>query len=152
MTVSGGGIRPAEARVRLPAHEHGASELQPTLQPVCGGNNLNPAEQLPAQCLARHFFPNAPAPSMIADMNDVSLPPELERFAAEAVASGRYRNRADLVVAGLSLLQRQEATRAELLASVLSAKKEADRDGYLTGDEVATRVQATIARRSNASA
>ncbi len=89
---------------------------------------------------------------MVADMNDVFLPPELERFAAEAVASGRYRDRADLVVAGISLLQRQEAARAELLASVLSAREEGDRDGYLTGDEVAAQVRATIARRSNASA
>ncbi len=89
---------------------------------------------------------------MIVDMNDVSLPPELEQFAAEAVASGRYRDRADLVVAGVSLLQRQEAARAELLASVQSAKKEGDRNGYLTGDEVAAQVRATIARRSNASA
>jgi len=89
---------------------------------------------------------------MIKDMNDVFLPPELEQFAAEAVASGRYRDRADLVVAGVSLLQRQEVARAELLASVLSAKEEGDRDGYLTGDEVAARVRATIARRSNTAA
>lgn len=89
---------------------------------------------------------------MIADMDDVFLPPELEQFAVEAVASGRYRDRADLVAAGLTLLQRQEAAGGELLASVLSAKEEGDRDGYLTGDEVAARVRATIARRSNASA
>ncbi len=38
-------------------------------------------------------------------------------------------------LAGLSLLQRQEAARAELLASVLSAKEEGDRDGYLSGEE-----------------
>lgn len=87
---------------------------------------------------------------MVTAMDDVSLPPELEQFAAEAVASGRYRDRADLVAAGVSLLQRQEAARAELLATVLSAKEEGDRDGYLTGDEVAARVRETIARRSNA--
>ena len=89
---------------------------------------------------------------MIYAMDDVFLPPELEQFAAEAVASGRYRDRADLVAAGVSLLQRQEAARAELLASVLSAKEEANREGYLSGDEVAAQVRATIARRSNASA
>lgn len=87
---------------------------------------------------------------MVTSMDDVSLPPELEQFAAEAVASGRYRDRADLVAAGVSLLQRQEAARAELLGTVLSAKEEGNRDGYLTGDEVAARVRATIARRSNA--
>lgn len=80
-------------------------------------------------------------------MDVVPLPPELERFADEAVASGRYRDRAEVVAAGLSLLQRQERARADLLASVLRAKDEADAHGYLTGDEVATRVRATIARR-----
>jgi antitoxin ParD1/3/4 len=85
-------------------------------------------------------------------MDDMSLPPELERFADEAIASGRYPDRAALVAAGISLLRRQEQARAELLASVLAAKEEADRDGYLTGDEVAAQVRATIARRANAGA
>ncbi len=85
-------------------------------------------------------------------MDDVVLSPELEQFAAEAVASGRYRDRAALVAAGIGLLRQQETARAELLASVLSAKEEGDRDGYLDGDEVAARVRAIIARRSAASA
>ncbi len=82
-------------------------------------------------------------------MDDVTLTPELERFATEAVAAGRYRDVAEVVQAGVSLLQRQEAARAELLASVVAARQEGDRDGYLTGDEVAAKVRATIARRSN---
>ena len=83
-------------------------------------------------------------------MDDVILPPELERFATEAVAAGRYRDVAAVVAAGVSLLQRQEQARAELLASIIAAKDESDRDGYLTDDEVAERVRATIARRANA--
>jgi putative addiction module CopG family antidote len=82
------------------------------------------------------------------DMNDMTLPPELERFAAEAIAAGRYRDKAELLAAGVSLLQQQERARAELLASVLAAKADGDRDGYLTGDEVAARVRASIARKS----
>jgi putative addiction module CopG family antidote len=85
-------------------------------------------------------------------MDDVTLPPELEKFAAEAVAAGRYRDLSELVAAGVSLLQRQEQARAELLASVLAAKEESNRDGYLTGDEVADRVRATIARKANTAA
>jgi putative addiction module CopG family antidote len=81
-------------------------------------------------------------------MDTVTLPPELERFAEEAVAAGRYRNLSELVAAGVSLLQRQEQARAELLASVLAAQDEADRVGYLTADEVAAHVRQTIARRS----
>ena len=40
-------------------------------------------------------------------MDTVTLPPELERFAAEAVAAGRYRSVSDVVAAGVTLLQRQ---------------------------------------------
>lgn len=82
-------------------------------------------------------------------MDTVTLPPELERFVTEAVAAGRYRSASDVVAAGVTLLRRQEQARAELLASVLAAKEESERDGYLTGDEVAERVRATIARRAN---
>ena len=85
-------------------------------------------------------------------MSAVILPPDLERFATEAVAAGRYRTVSDLVAAAVTLLRRHEQARAELLASVLAAKQESDRDGYLTGDEVAERVRATIARRANAAA
>ncbi|MGD0108684.1 MAG: type II toxin-antitoxin system ParD family antitoxin [Rhodopila sp.] len=79
-------------------------------------------------------------------MDDMT-PPELERFVVEAIAAGRYRDKADLVAAAVSLLQRQRA-RTELLTSVLAAKEDGDRDGYLTGDEVAARVRASIVRRS----
>lgn len=88
----------------------------------------------------------------ITDMDGMTLPPELEQFAAEVVAAGRYRDVAEVVAAGVSLLQRQERARAELLASVLAAEEEAERDGYLTGDEVVERARATIARRTGAAA
>ena len=45
---------------------------------------------------------------------------------------------------GLKQLERQ---RAELLASVIAAEQEGERAGVLTGDGVAARVRATIARR-----
>jgi Arc/MetJ-type ribon-helix-helix transcriptional regulator len=89
----------------------------------------------------------SPSPSYDPGMDDMTLPPDLERFAAEATAAGRYRDKADLFAAGVNLLQRQERARAELLASVLAAKEEGDRDGYLTGDEVASRVRARIEQR-----
>jgi len=85
-------------------------------------------------------------------MDDLTLPPDLERFGTEAVAGGRYRDIAEVVAAGVSLLRRQEQARAELLTSLIAAKAESDRDGYLTGDEVAARIRATIARRADAAA
>jgi len=81
-------------------------------------------------------------------MDQELLPPELEQFATEAVAAGRYRDMAEVVRIGVDLLRQRDAARAKLQASVLAAQAEADRDGYLTGDEVAARVRATIARRS----
>lgn len=62
-------------------------------------------------------------------MDNVTLPPDLERFAAEAVASGRYRDIADVVRTGVDLLQQLEAERADLLASLQDAEAETDRHG-----------------------
>jgi antitoxin ParD1/3/4 len=87
---------------------------------------------------------------MFNGMDDVTLTPELARFAAEAVAAGRYRDLSELVAAGVSLLQRQEQARADLLASVLAAEEEADRDGYLTADDMMARVEARLAKRRTA--
>jgi putative addiction module CopG family antidote len=83
-------------------------------------------------------------------MDNVTLPPELERFAAEAVAAGRYRDVAAVVVAGVSLLQRAEAARAEFNASLEEAEAESERLGFLTADEVHAEMSGIIdkARRA----
>jgi len=54
-------------------------------------------------------------------MNAATLPPDLERFADEAVAQGRFRDVADVVRAGVGLHQRFEEQRAALLASAWDA-------------------------------
>ncbi len=97
-------------------------------------------------------FPEVPCASMIRTMDDISLTPELAQFAAEAVAAGRYRDLSDVVRAGISLLQRTELARAALLASVLDAEAEGDREGYLTADDVVARLEARLARRPDATA
>jgi antitoxin ParD1/3/4 len=81
---------------------------------------------------------------------DVTLPPELARFATDGVAAGRYRDVSDVLAAGVRLLQRQEQARAELLASVLAAEEEAERDGCLTGDEMVARIRARLAEKYGA--
>ena len=83
-------------------------------------------------------------------MDGISLPPELERFAADEVAAGRYRNTAEVVRAGVNLLKERSQARAELLASILSAQEEGDRIGYLTSDELLARVETRLARRASA--
>ena len=69
-------------------------------------------------------------------MDDVILPPELERFAAEAVAAGHYRDRADVIAAGLRLLQQTDAEVAEFVQSLEDARAESERDGWISLDEV----------------
>jgi hypothetical protein len=46
-------------------------------------------------------------------LDNVTLPPELERFATEAVAAGPIGDAAEWSWPGVSLLQRAEAARAE---------------------------------------
>lgn len=69
-------------------------------------------------------------------MDGVILPPELEQFAADAVAAGRYRDVAEVLAAGLGLLRRTEALRNELLTSVLAAEAHGEREDFLSLDEV----------------
>lgn len=52
----------------------------------------------------------------------VALPPELERFVAEAIAAGRYRDVTEVVAAGVGLLQRAEAERAAFVRSLEDAE------------------------------
>jgi antitoxin ParD1/3/4 len=77
-------------------------------------------------------------------MDNVTLPPELERFAAEAVAAGRYRNVAEVVAAGVSLLQRAEAERAAFIRSLEEAEAEAERDGWHSLEDVLAEVDRII--------
>jgi putative addiction module CopG family antidote len=78
-------------------------------------------------------------------MDTITLPPELEQFATEAVATGRYRDVSHLVAAGLSLLQRQEHARAAFARSLEEAEAESERDGWLSLDDVLADMDATIA-------
>ena len=64
------------------------------------------------------------------------LPPDLERFAEDAIAAGQYRDMAEVVAAGISLLKRQEAARTTFVASLDDALAEGERDGFFTIEEV----------------
>lgn len=79
-------------------------------------------------------------------MDDITLTPDLERFATEAVAAGRYRDMSEVARAGLSLLQQTEAELADFVASLDEARAEGERDGFLSGAQVETRVRAAIAK------
>jgi antitoxin ParD1/3/4 len=77
-------------------------------------------------------------------MDEVSLPPDLAQFATDAVAAGRFRDVAEVVAAGVSLLQRQEQARAAFIRSLEDAEAEAERDGWLSAEDVHAEMAALI--------
>ncbi|GAV37049.1 hypothetical protein ROTAS13_04742 [Roseomonas sp. TAS13] len=78
-------------------------------------------------------------------MSIVTLTPEQERFAADAVAQGRFRDLDEVVRKGVALLQQAEAEVASFVTSLEEAQAEGERDGFLTADEVERRVRSAIA-------
>ena len=95
-------------------------------------------------------LPKLPIDSYNSGMDGVTLPPELEEFATEAVASGRYRDRAELVVAGLDLLQRQERARTSFVASLEAAEADSERNGWHSLQDVLAEADQIIAAKDNA--
>ena len=69
-------------------------------------------------------------------MPNVSLTPELERFAEACVKSGRYNSVSEVARAGLRLLQQVEQQRRDFLTMLDAAEAEGERNGFLTLDEV----------------
>lgn len=78
------------------------------------------------------------------------LPPELERFATEAVAAGRYRDLSDVLAAGVKLLQQAEAEVVAFVDSLEAARAEADREGWRSLDEVLAEAGRIIAAKRDA--
>lgn len=81
-------------------------------------------------------------------MENVTLPAELERFAAEAIATGRYRDLSDVVAAGVKLLREAETKLATSVDSLEAARAEAERDGFVTIYELAAELDAIIAEET----
>jgi antitoxin ParD1/3/4 len=75
---------------------------------------------------------------------NVHLTPELERFARQCVADGRYNNVSEVVRSALRLLQDIEQQRRQFTAMLDEAMEEADRDGTFTIEEVRAGAQAII--------
>ena len=67
---------------------------------------------------------------------NVHLTPELERFAREVVAEGRYNNVSEVVRDGLRRLQEAEERRRAFTKSLDDAIAEAERDGWVSSEEV----------------
>ncbi|CAA7626274.1 Antitoxin ParD1 [Candidatus Terasakiella magnetica] len=75
---------------------------------------------------------------------NVSLTPELERFARTCVEVGRYNNVSEVVRSGLRLLQEAEERRAGFRAMLAAVEAEADREGDFALDDVLAEVDEII--------
>jgi antitoxin ParD1/3/4 len=78
--------------------------------------------------------------------SNVQLPPELERFAKECVASGRYSSFSEVVRSGLRLLQEVEERRVRFNHMLEEVRAEVERDGYESIEQVLAEMHEIIAR------
>jgi antitoxin ParD1/3/4 len=74
----------------------------------------------------------------------VHLTPELERFAKDCVASGRFNSVSEVVRSGLRLLQEAEERRRHFNRMLDDVRAEADREGDHTAEEVLAEIDAII--------
>ena len=75
---------------------------------------------------------------------NVSLTPELERFAQSCVESGRYNNVSEVVRSALPMLSDTERKREAFVASLDAAIEEGKRDGFISLADVNADVRAKI--------
>ena len=66
---------------------------------------------------------------------NVSLTPELERFAREVVAEGRYNNVSEVVRQGLRMLQEAEGRKRQFMAMLRAVEAECEREGTVSLEE-----------------
>ncbi len=80
-------------------------------------------------------------------MDSVTLPPNLEQFATEAVAAGRYRDVSEVLATGIGIVRRLEAERAAFVRTLEDAEAEADRDGWHSLEDVMAEADEIIASK-----
>ena len=82
---------------------------------------------------------------------NVSLTPELEKYVADKIASGRYTSASEVVREALRLLEREEKSREEQLDEFnreLRARLDSlDRGEYVTAEESLRRIREKSAER-----
>lgn len=90
------------------------------------------------------FFAAIDAVIIFCGMTTVTLTPEQDRFATEAVAQGRFRDVNEVVKASLDLLRDAETERVAFLASLKEAEAESEQHGFLVADDVHREMVALI--------
>jgi antitoxin ParD1/3/4 len=74
---------------------------------------------------------------------NVNLTPELDRFVAAKIKSGRYEDASEVIRAGLRTLEREEQEHAAKLTALRQAINEGDASGVAVGN-VFGRVRRTL--------
>lgn len=97
----------------------------------------------PAPLGQRHLG-DADAVPYAVSMVEITLPPNLERFATEALAAGRYRDSAELITAGVDLLRQHEEARTAFIETLDDAFADAEREGWRGADDVVARLYQLI--------
>lgn len=77
-------------------------------------------------------------------MPNVSLTPELDRFAEDCVRSGRYASVSEVHRAAMRLLQEMEAHRTAFTASLDTAIAEGRAQGFATIEDVTADMDAEL--------
>ncbi len=85
-------------------------------------------------------------------MDGIILPPDLEQFAIEAVASGQYRDTAEIVRTGVDLVRRRDTARAAFIASLEAAQRDGEQNGFHSLDDVLSELDGIIAEEERAQA
>ncbi len=75
---------------------------------------------------------------------NVHLTPELERFARECVAEGRYNNVSEVVRQALRMLQDAEERRHRFTAMLREVEEDVDKNGTVSLEEVLADMDAII--------
>ena len=75
---------------------------------------------------------------------NVHLSPELERFARQCVEDGRYNNVSEVVRSALRMLQDAEERKRAFMAMLKATEEEADREGWISGDDAIAQLNAVI--------
>ena len=77
---------------------------------------------------------------------NLSLPPELERFIAEGVSSGRFASANDVVVGALLLLREHEAWKADARQKIEEGWQASEHGDVLDGSAFMAELQSRIDR------
>ena len=81
---------------------------------------------------------------------NVHLTPELERFAREVVAEGRYNNVSEVVRDGLRLLQDAAERKKSFMRMIREVEADVEKNGSLSIDEAMAEVDRIIEQAERA--